>query len=77
MTQEEMQGYNPQSYDASFSRLFQRMDNQDATLQRVEAKLDTYTAKTDSFEKEKWLHRSFSVSGVLAAAHHVLTRWSG
>lgn len=70
-------GYDPNSYDSSFARLFQRMDTQDATANRIEAKLDIYVAKTDALEKEKWLHRGFSLSGMLAAAHHVITRMSG
>ena len=77
MSPEEMPGYNPNSTDASFSRLFQRLDTQDESAKRIESKLDLYIAKTDSLEKERWVHRGMSASGFLAACHHIITRIGG
>lgn len=69
--------YDPQSLDASFTKLFTRLDSQDVILMEIKAKVDVHAGKVEALEKEKWVHRGMSFSGFLAACHHVLTRWGG
>ena len=69
--------YNPRSIDSSFAKLFTRLDGQDAALARIEGKVDVQGDKVVKLERERWLHRGFSTSGVLAAAHHVFIQMLG
>jgi hypothetical protein len=66
-------GYNPASFDANFATIYGSLANQNKILARIEAKLDKYTEKTDDLDREKWMHRGMSFSGLLAACHHVTT----
>jgi hypothetical protein len=48
------------------------------TLKEHDDRIGTASKKLDEIEHEKWLHRGFSLSGVLAAAHHFGSKlWGG
>ena len=70
--QEEVRSYDPNSIDASFSRLFARMDTQDGTLARIESKMEGHGVKLEKLESERKFHWGMSFSGLVAAAHHTL-----
>ena len=70
-------GYDRNSYDSAFTRLFTRLDGQDAALKRIEDKLDDHSKRIGSIEGNERIHWGMSISGVLAAAHHVWTRLGG
>jgi hypothetical protein len=70
--QEEVRSYDPNSIDASFSRLFARMDSQDLVLQRIEGKIEGHGEKLNKLESERKFHWGMSASGFLAAIHHTL-----
>ena len=47
-------------------------------LQEHDKALGHHGKKLDAIEHEKWLHRGFSLSGVLAAVHHFGSKlWGG
>ena len=71
------QGYNPNSIDAAFARLFNRMDNQDATLLRIEGKVEGQGEKLEKLESERKFHWGMSVSGLMAFLHHIGTQLFG
>jgi hypothetical protein len=74
---EDVRGYDPNSMDASFARLFQRMDNQDATLLRIEDKMEGHGKKLEKLESERKFHWGLSASGFIAAVHHTILTLTG
>ena len=46
-------------------------------MARIEGKVEVQGDKVVKLERERWLHRGFSTSGVLAAAHHVFIQMLG
>lgn len=75
--QGEMRSYDPNSIDASFARLFQRMDTQDSTLQRIEMKMEGHGTKLAKLESERKFHWGLSASGFMAAVHHTILTLMG
>jgi hypothetical protein len=69
---DDVRGYDPNSVDASFSRLFARMDSQDTVLHRIEGKIEGHGEKLNKLESERKFHWGMSISGALAAIHHTL-----
>jgi hypothetical protein len=57
--------YNPNSVDAMFARLFQRMDQQDKMLAAIDEKTTKINGRVYSLEREKWKQRGFIAAGVL------------
>jgi len=55
--------YNPNSVDAMFARLFERMDQQDKILEAIDDKAAKINGRVYALEKEKWKQR-----GAIAAA---------
>ena len=64
-------GYDPNSSDAAFARLFERLDHQDAALKRIEDRQETHGDRLVKLEREKIQNRLMSLSGLGSAAHHV------
>jgi hypothetical protein len=69
--------YNPRSTDASFAKLFTRMDsfeaNTGATLKRIEDKVDGQGTRIEKIEKDSLKNRLMAASGLAAAGHHLST----
>lgn len=67
--------YNPHSHDSMFGRIMQRLDQQDATLTRIEAGVTKTNVRVDSLEKEKWVQRGFvaAISLTMAGIWHWAT----
>lgn len=74
---DDMPDYNPRSMDSSFTKLFGRMDAQDAMLSRIEGQLTVQNGRVGSLERDKWLNRGMAGSGFLSACHHILLQLLG
>lgn len=70
-------GYDANSTDASFARLFQRMDSQDMLLKEIRDDGRDVSRRVQKLESNERVHWGMSLSGLIAAAHHVITRLSG
>jgi hypothetical protein len=46
-------------------------------LQEHEKTIGSHGNRLDGIEHEKWLHRGFSLSGVIAAVHHFGSKFFG
>ena len=57
-----MSDFNPNSPDAMFSRILQRMDTQDSALARIEHGVAKTTGRVTALERDKWYQR-----GIVAA----------
>ena len=61
--------FNERSQDAMFARILQRMDTQDATLERIEKSSMVTSGRLDSLERDRWYQRGVSAAlSVMAAA---------
>ena len=67
--------YNPNSVDAMFARLFERMDQQDKLLQAIDDKAAKINGRVYSLEREKWKQRGFIAATLLIAGGvwHLIT----
>lgn len=67
--------YNPNSIDAMFARLFERMDQQDKLLEGIDDKTSKINGRVYSLEREKWKQRGFIAATLLIAgvAWHLFT----
>lgn len=73
-----MSDYDPNSQDAMFSRIMQRLDTIDHTTQRIEKQARLTNGRVTALEREKWHQRGIvvGVSAVIGAAWHwILSRW--
>jgi len=59
--------YNPNSVDAMFARLFERMDQQDKILQAIDDKTSKINGRVYALEREKWKQRGFIAAMLLVA----------
>ena len=61
-------GFDPNSTDAVFARILQRLDAQDAALQRIETGVNKTNGRVNSLERDKWYQRGVVATiSVLAA----------
>ena len=67
--------YNPNSIDAMFARLFERLDQQDRLLQAIDDKAAKINGRVYNLEREKWKQRGFIAAtlGIAAAIWHLIT----
>mgnify|MGYP006271747215 CR=1 FL=1 len=59
--------YNPNSIDAMFARLFERMDQQDKLLQAIDDKASKINGRVYALEREKWKQRGAIAATLLLA----------
>ena len=62
-----MSDYGPNSTDAMFSRILQRLDTISATTERTEEQAKITNGRVTKLENEKWRQRGV-VSGIAACA---------
>ncbi len=62
-----MSDYDPNSTDAMFSRILQRLDTISATTERTEEQAKITNGRVTKLENEKWRQRGV-VSGIAACA---------
>lgn len=60
--------YDPNSVDAMFSRIEQRLDSQDQVLARIEEQTTKTNGRVTALERDKWVQRgAVGVIAVIAA----------
>jgi hypothetical protein len=62
-----MSDYDPNSTDAMFSRILQRLDTISATTERTEEQAKITNGRVTALENEKWRQRGI-VSGIAGCA---------
>jgi len=67
--------YNPNSVDAMFARLFERLDQQDKMLRAIDDKAAKINGRVYSLEREKWKQRGFIAATLIlaGAVWHLVT----
>lgn len=55
--------YEPNSQDAMFARILQRLDTIDSTTQRIESQAKLTNGRVTALEREKW-HQRGVVAGI-------------
>lgn len=62
-----MSGFDPNSSDAMFAKILQRLDTQDQTLARIETGVVKTNGRVTALERDKWYQRGVTATiGLLA-----------
>jgi len=65
--------YNPNSIDATLSKIIQRLDSQDTVLARIDAGVTKTNGRVNSLENDKWYQRGFTAA--IGATAAVAVEW--
>ena len=68
--------FDPNSTDAVFARILQRMDAQDAALARIETAVNKTNGRVTSLERDRWHQRGIvaAIAAGVAGAWELLRR---
>jgi len=65
--------YDPESQDAMFARILERMDSQDRLLEEIKIQVYKTNGRVTALEQEKWFQRG--VVAVITVAATVFWEW--
>jgi hypothetical protein len=65
--------YDPESQDAMFARILERMDSQDRLLEEIKTQVYKTNGRVTALEQEKWFQRG--VVAVITVSATVLWEW--
>lgn len=65
--------YDPESQDAMFARILERMDSQDRLLEEIKTQVYKTNGRVTALEQEKWFQRG--VVAVITVGATVLWEW--
>ncbi len=65
--------YNPNSIDATLSKIIQRLDQQDTVLARIDMGVTKTNGRVTTLEQDKWYQRGFTAA--IGATAAVAVEW--
>ncbi len=67
--------YDPESQDAMFSRILEKLDNQEHTLKEIKEQVYKTNGRVNSLERDRWYQRGVVASIGVGASYlwHVIT----
>lgn len=65
--------YDPESQDAMFARILERMDSQDRLLEEIKTQVYKTNGRVTTLEQEKWFQRG--VVAVITVSATVFWEW--